>query len=416
MFDADCCKSEESLEDNVMEDTSFYFNRCTNSIGESYISFNGCIDSMGQNSLSFSGSTDSIAVTDSVLPSVSSGLETLLPYIDGSNYPLSQQFEIVKREQITWEPDQVDNSSFTPLQMSAMLDSYIYETCEIGYPSDEPTVFDNSQNYVNLHDLEFPGINVDGNMVFPTLEDTLGVSYYNYGFQYCDPLWFNNLLCEQAIPFTQELDSDRVDHIHQETFTGNCSVPSDDEVHILPALVNQEISKKKNTLVLDLDETLVHSSLENCDADFTFQMITNRLLTVYVRKRPFLQEFLTKVSDMFEVIIFTASQSTYAAKVLDVLDPNNKLFARRMYRESCTWKDHRCVKDLTVLGIDLAKVFIIDNTPEVFRFQVNNGIPIKSWYDDPSDCSLLALLSFLEKLVDVDDVRPIIAKEFGAKN
>jgi len=63
MFDADCCKSEESLEDNVMEDTSFYFNRCTNSIGESYISFNGCIDSMGQNSLSFSGSTDSIAVT-----------------------------------------------------------------------------------------------------------------------------------------------------------------------------------------------------------------------------------------------------------------------------------------------------------------------------------------------------------------
>ncbi|KAK7373161.1 hypothetical protein VNO80_06559 [Phaseolus coccineus] len=303
---------------------------------------------MGQNSLSFSGCTDSIAVTDSVLPSASSGLETLLPYIDGPNYPLSQQFEIVKKEQITWESDQVDNSSFTPLQMSAMLESYIY--------------------------------------------------------------------MKHVIPFTQELDSDRVDHIDQETFAENCSEPSDDEVHILPALVNQEISKKKNTLVLDLDETLVHSSLEKCDADFTFQIITNRVLTVYVRKRPFLQEFLTKASDMFEVIIFTASQNPYAAKVLDVLDPNNKLFARRMYRESCTWKDHRCVKDLTVLGIDLAKVFIIDNTPEVFRFQVNNGIPIKSWYDDPSDCALLALLSFLEKLVDVDDVRPIIAKEFGAKN
>jgi len=130
----------------------------------------------------------------------------------------------------------------------------------------------------------------------------------------------------------------------------------------------EQFSWKIETLlhfVCELAETLIHSSLEKCDADFTFQIMTERKLTVYVRKRPFLQEFLEKVCDMFEVIIFTASQSVYAAKVLDVLDPNNKFFARRMYRESCTWKDRRCVKDLRVLGIDLAKVFIVDNTPGV---------------------------------------------------
>lgn len=104
-----------------------------------------------------------------------------------------------------------------------------------------------------------------------------------------------------------------------------------------------------------------------CDgaADFTFKMITDRELTVYVRKRPFLQEFLVKVSEMFEIIIFTASKRMYAETLLDVLDPDKKFFSRRVYRESCTWKDRRCVKDLTVLGIDLAKVCIIDNTPEV---------------------------------------------------
>lgn len=46
---------------------------------------------------------------------------------------------------------------------------------------------------------------------------------------------------------------------------------------------------------------------------------------------------------------------------------------------------------------------------------MNNGIPIKSWFDDPSDCALISLLPFLESLVDADDVRPIIAKKFGNK-
>lgn len=52
---------------------------------------------------------------------------------------------------------------------------------------------------------------------------------------------------------------------------------------------------------------------------------------------------------------------------------------------------------------------------QVFRLQVNNGIPIKSWFDDPSDSALISLLPFLETLVDADDVRPIIAKRFGKK-
>lgn len=44
---------------------------------------------------------------------------------------------------------------------------------------------------------------------------------------------------------------------------------------------------------------------------------------------------------------------------------------------------------------------------------MNNGIPITSWFDDPSDQALLSLLPFLETLSDADDVRPIIAKKFG---
>ncbi|MFS7931394.1 putative protein-serine/threonine phosphatase [Helianthus anomalus] len=51
----------------------------------------------------------------------------------------------------------------------------------------------------------------------------------------------------------------------------------------------------------------------------------------------------------------------------------------------------------------------------VFRLQVNNGIPIKSWFSDPSDCALITILLFLETLADAEDVRPLIAKRFGNK-
>ncbi|GLJ15824.1 hypothetical protein SUGI_0260980 [Cryptomeria japonica] len=171
------------------------------------------------------------------------------------------------------------------------------------------------------------------------------------------------------------------------------------------------------TLVLDLDETLVHSTLEHCDdADFTFPVYFNlREHTVYVRCRPYLQLFMDRVADMFEIIVFTASQSIYAEQLLNVLDPKRKLIRHRVYRESCVFVEGNYLKDLTVLGRDLAQVAIIDNSPQAFGFQVDNGIPIESWFEDRSDSALISLLPFLETLVGADDVRPIIAKKFNLR-
>ncbi|KAI3816732.1 hypothetical protein L1987_16436 [Smallanthus sonchifolius] len=182
-------------------------------------------------------------------------------------------------------------------------------------------------------------------------------------------------------------------------------------------LPKQTRSCPSTTLVLDLDETLVHSTLEPCeDADFNFSVNFNlEDHTVYVRCRPYLKEFMERVAGLFEVIIFTASQSIYAEQLLNVLDPKRKVFRHRVYRESCVFLEGNYLKDLSVLGRDLARVVMIDNSPQAFGFQVDNGIPIESWYDDCTDQELISLLPFLESLIGVDDVRPLIDKKFNLR-
>uniref|UniRef100_A0A251T325 Putative FCP1-like domain, HAD-like domain protein n=1 Tax=Helianthus annuus TaxID=4232 RepID=A0A251T325_HELAN len=182
-------------------------------------------------------------------------------------------------------------------------------------------------------------------------------------------------------------------------------------------LPKQTRSCPPTTLVLDLDETLVHSTLEPCeDADFTFTVNFNlEDHKVYVRCRPYLKEFMERVAGLFEIIIFTASQSIYAEQLLNVLDPKRKVFRHRVFRESCVFLEGNYLKDLSILGRDLARVVMIDNSPQAFGFQVDNGIPIESWYDDRTDQELLTLMPFLESLVGVDDVRPLIAKKFNVR-
>ncbi|KAM0062458.1 putative protein-serine/threonine phosphatase [Helianthus debilis subsp. tardiflorus] len=182
-------------------------------------------------------------------------------------------------------------------------------------------------------------------------------------------------------------------------------------------LPKQTRSCPPTTLVLDLDETLVHSTLEPCeDADFTFTVNFNlEDHIVYVRCRPYLKEFMERVAGLFEIIIFTASQSIYAEQLLNVLDPKRKVFRHRVFRESCVFLEGNYLKDLSILGRDLARVVMIDNSPQAFGFQVDNGIPIESWYDDRTDQELLTLMPFLESLVGVDDVRPLIAKKFNLR-
>ncbi|ORZ27149.1 HAD-like domain-containing protein, partial [Lobosporangium transversale] len=168
------------------------------------------------------------------------------------------------------------------------------------------------------------------------------------------------------------------------------------------------------TLVLDIDETLVHCAtrpLESPDIIFPVEY-NNETWEVYGRIRPGMHEFLEKTSAKFEVITFTASQECYAEALLKIIDPEKKYIKHRYYRDSCIPVFGNYIKDLRILNRDLSKVVIIDNSPQAFGYQISNGVPIDSWYDDKSDRELSKVMSFLETLEGVEDVRPRIDEQY----
>lgn len=171
------------------------------------------------------------------------------------------------------------------------------------------------------------------------------------------------------------------------------------------------------TLVLDLDETLVHSSFTVTSCDLVLSvMLGNEEHKVYVRKRPGLERFMATVSQLYEVAIFTASTALYANTLLDVLDTSGWV-QHRLFREACTRYREGYVKDLSRLGRDLNHVIIIDNMPICYALQPHNAIPIQTWKDDPSDTELLDLLPILMSLARVEQIpqmlKSILADEAG---
>jgi len=168
----------------------------------------------------------------------------------------------------------------------------------------------------------------------------------------------------------------------------------------------------KKTLVLDLDETLVHSGFIpfNCPSDLVIKIEQdNDYHDIHVLVRPHVEEFLERMSKKFELVIFTASISNYANPLLNLIDKMGYV-PFRLFREHCTLINTAFVKDLTRLGRDLKDIIILDNNPLAYSLNQYNGFPIKSWFDDKNDDELLKIIPILEFLSYVPDVREYIKK------
>ena len=159
-----------------------------------------------------------------------------------------------------------------------------------------------------------------------------------------------------------------------------------------------EVQNSTYTLVLDLDETLVHFVYTPSGGIFLI--------------RPYCLQFLEEMSKFYEIMIFTAALKDYADSILDILDPHKKLIKYRLYRQHTSVCGITFCKDLSKIGRDLEKTLIVDNLADNFKLQPNNGIHIWTWIDDIKDTQLNDLGKILKDLVSKQppDVRPIIKK------
>ncbi|XP_028986707.1 CTD small phosphatase-like protein isoform X2 [Betta splendens] len=187
----------------------------------------------------------------------------------------------------------------------------------------------------------------------------------------------------------------------------NGSPPKPPAKYLLPEMKISDYGKK--CVVIDLDETLVHSSFKPIsNADFIVPVeIDGTLHQVYVLKRPHVDEFLQKMGKLFECVLFTASLAKYADPVADLLDQWG-VFRARLFRESCVFHRGNYVKDLSRLGRELSNVIIVDNSPASYIFHPENAVPVQSWFDDMNDTELLELLPFFEGLSKEDEVYGVL--------
>ena len=197
---------------------------------------------------------------------------------------------------------------------------------------------------------------------------------------------------------------------HQSAFTpSNRSNKLNSQKLLLPPK-SAEFSEKK-TLILDLDETLVHSSFTPFEKNDIILNVDFEgvMYNIYVLVRPDAELFLKKVGKIFEVVIFTASISKYASPLLDILD-KEKNIKHRLYRDHCTFINGIYIKDLKKCNRSLKHLMIVDNSPIAYTFDPCNGLPIKTWIEDSEDKELMKLYPILEFLSKTKDVRIFIDK------
>lgn len=153
------------------------------------------------------------------------------------------------------------------------------------------------------------------------------------------------------------------------------------------------------TLILDLEGTLCHSTWDRKNG-------------WRAAKRPGLDEFLAKMCQFYEIVLYSTGTFMTDQPLTGQLDKFHTI-QHFLYRDATLFKDGQYIKDLSNINRDLSRVIVIDDVPEEVAFHKDNVLQIKNYEaSNVDDCELSKLSNFLEDLFyrDVRDIRQELKK------
>lgn len=141
------------------------------------------------------------------------------------------------------------------------------------------------------------------------------------------------------------------------------------------------------SLVLDLDETLVHTTAIKPPSD-SFTSIRVGRRRVYLKFRPGVRDFILAVAKYFDIFFFTSANSEYANQIIDKIAPEVPR-EQRLFRDKCQSYCGYPVKNLEILNRPLNKIILIDDIEGSALLQPSNLIRIAPFQGDDEDRVLL---------------------------
>ncbi|KAL1306674.1 hypothetical protein AAFC00_005346 [Neodothiora populina] len=150
------------------------------------------------------------------------------------------------------------------------------------------------------------------------------------------------------------------------------------------------LSSRKLSLVVDLDQTIIHATVDPTVAEWqkdvnnpnheavkhvrAFQLVDDgpgaRGCWYYIKLRPGLEQFLTTISKYFELHIYTMGTRAYAQNIAKIVDPDRKIFADRILsRDESGSMTAKSLKRL--FPVDTKMVVIIDDRGDVWHWSQN---------------------------------------------
>ena len=170
----------------------------------------------------------------------------------------------------------------------------------------------------------------------------------------------------------------QLNHTYKANKSSKNDLTNTNNINNAPSIPYIKTTMKKNfCLVLDIDETIVHTM--------------NLPFDNYFLVRPGVVNFLEEISSLYEIIIFTSSPKSYADSILNKIDVDNKFFSYRLYKEHVIFEKGKSVKKLNLIGRDLNKIIFVDNMKCNAKYNLKNLYLISSWIQDINDQELIKL-------------------------